>query len=465
MALSKSNEAVEGVTRLKSSKTKRVLEEDAYLEALEKIIQRDFYPDLEKLQLRKEYLEALDNDDVEKLREIELKIQRTFHTPFQTFSESSDMPCPAAKESRYKPTEHFCENTPPTSTSGTDSAIKSSVQRMDDSDLSLDKFLQKNTSEDNASFSKIMEETRKKHREKYAWMFDGEKEQNEKVRQILALPGPGNEQQKAIENRPTNLDTWTYKSFNSLMYVPDGVPLDINEQINDKSKEEKEICHKNTRFQGNPFDLNSSKATLIEAMRDNSAVRKKMGKVGIDGKLQDDSPKVQGYGFIATPSPAPGVDESPLMTWGEVADTPLKLENPSETPGPTFKIPEPPKREVIGHQLVDKISKQHRDKRKQAYDRVTSSLGSRTPRQFSVEQFTHLSPVAQKLVKGSIRLSSDKALRASYSPSPQRKTPSHNKTPAHTNTPNRRSTRKANTPTLGRTETSLTDNLLQLPET
>ena len=47
-------------------------------------------------------------------------------------------------------------------------------------------------------------------------------------------------------------------------------------------------------------------------------------------------------GFVATPSPAPGVDESPLMTWGEIEGTPFQLES-NETPlvpsnGPTFKV-------------------------------------------------------------------------------------------------------------------------------
>lgn len=37
------------------------------------------------------------------------------------------------------------------------------------------------------------------------------------------------------------------------------------------------------------------------------------------------------YGFIATPSPAPGVDESPFITWGRMDATPLRLD-PTETP-------------------------------------------------------------------------------------------------------------------------------------
>ena len=44
-----------------------------YFQNLEKIIVRDFYPDLPKLQAQAEYLDALKNNDVVKLRQIQIK--------------------------------------------------------------------------------------------------------------------------------------------------------------------------------------------------------------------------------------------------------------------------------------------------------------------------------------------------------------------------------------------------------
>lgn len=38
-----------------------------------KIIQRDFFPDLEKLKVQNEYLEAMERNDVIKMRELHLK--------------------------------------------------------------------------------------------------------------------------------------------------------------------------------------------------------------------------------------------------------------------------------------------------------------------------------------------------------------------------------------------------------
>jgi len=54
-----------------------------------------------------------------------------------------------------------------------------------------------------------------------------------------------------------------------------------------------------------------------------------------------------------------GVDESPLMTWGEIDSTPLRLEATS-TPGPAFKFPEESERDRLTHKMVDENTKKHR---------------------------------------------------------------------------------------------------------
>lgn len=46
---------------------------DMFLQGMGKIIQRDFFPDLEKLKAQNEYLEAMEKNDVIKLRELHLK--------------------------------------------------------------------------------------------------------------------------------------------------------------------------------------------------------------------------------------------------------------------------------------------------------------------------------------------------------------------------------------------------------
>jgi hypothetical protein len=53
-----------------------------------------------------------------------------------------------------------------------------------DMDASLDSFLAKYTSEDNASFNEILEESERRHRQKHAWLFEKEGQQQE-----VGLPG------------------------------------------------------------------------------------------------------------------------------------------------------------------------------------------------------------------------------------------------------------------------------------
>jgi len=74
-----------------------------------------------------------------------------------------------------------------------------------------------------------------------------------------------------------------------------------------------------------------------------------------------------------------GVDASPLMTWGEIEGTPFRLDG-SDTPvvpsgrGPVFKIPDVPRRDRLLHELAEKASKAHRDKKEVALKQATAAL-------------------------------------------------------------------------------------------
>lgn len=103
-------------------------------------------------------------------------------------------------------------------------------------------------------------------------------------------------------------------------------------------KKPREIVHKNTRFNGDPFSKSLNKSQIQQAAALNAQVSAskmssiksistvyscyflnnnansvtyvqfKQGKVGPDGKelIPHESPAVNGYGYVATPSPAPG---------------------------------------------------------------------------------------------------------------------------------------------------------------
>lgn len=120
-----------------------------------------------------------------------------------------------------------------------------------------------------------------------------------------------------------------------------GADFSAQEIIDAQKKKPRKIVHENTRFTQYPWNKNKNQNLIKEAASAKAIINH--GKIGHDGKeiLPAESPRVNGYGFLATPSPAPGVDESPLMTWGEIESTPFRLEG-GETPlvgsGPGFKV-------------------------------------------------------------------------------------------------------------------------------
>ena len=81
---------------------------------------------------------------------------------------------------------------------------------------------------------------------------------------------------------------------------------DTPEERIDKANNAREIVHKNTRFTVTPFNADKNQQSLSGAA--SSQARVLAGQIGPDGKeiLPTQSPRVGGYGFVATPSPAPG---------------------------------------------------------------------------------------------------------------------------------------------------------------
>ncbi len=192
------------------------------------------------------------------------------------------------------------------------------VSKPEDSE-SLDAFLQKYHSEDDASFNEIMEKEEARRREKYAWMYE-----REALAESMNKPAitSGREDIKRLEGRNEEplaitdgddsrkhgeIKMWKYTAKNSLMYIPDAVQLSAQELI--KRGKGREIKQSNTRL---PRDfLKKMAAVGAGGDGEESDVRQKQlqkEKIGIDGKQLNvlDTPTVHGYGFVATPQLQPG---------------------------------------------------------------------------------------------------------------------------------------------------------------
>jgi len=358
------------VKRRKSTRPK-ILDEDTYIEKMSDIIQKDFFPHLEKLQAQNQYLDALEQNDMNRMRELYAKYSSgrpvterpvspaTFETPLRRI-ESDELPTVSEASSPKTSVESIKRNDETESKTG------------------LDDYLSTHTSEDNASFQEMMVEAENKRKLKYVWLYEA----GDKSKAWLAIDGSAT-RVPVVEGsnpRPKQVDSWAYKNKNYIMYIPDGVELSAEEKI-ELAKKKQTIMHENTRLRTNPFNEQQNKETIDELAKSQS--RANDGKIGVDGKevVRNVTPRVNGFSFVATPSPRPGECESPLMTWGQIEGTPFRLDG-GDTPllktsqGPSFRIAEPPKREQLALQLAEKAGERHRDRKNKALEAARKSLAT-----------------------------------------------------------------------------------------
>lgn len=314
--------------------TQSVREEEEYMEHLGKIIQRDFFPDL-------------------------------------------------------APVHTDASNDPNRKISVTSESDSRNPEKSDPTNMSLDKYLANNTTEDDASFSELIEETEKKQRIKLAPFFPSLEYSSDSVtkEKNLALPGLS---QVTVGPRIT------LASSNAVHFNPEGV-AQTKDELLEYFSNERRINPTNTRFK-RPFPPNLDKKRTAKQL-----LAVKLGHVGLDGKEAQTpygTPQAGGYKFMdVSPSPSSTlVNCSPLMTWGELDSTPARLDDGNLTPfvasgAPAFHISSPSAREQLAHRLADKASRQRIRGRLDAVKRMQS--GSSSPSR------SLLSPAARRLLASS----------------------------------------------------------------
>ncbi|KAI8577989.1 hypothetical protein K450DRAFT_273323 [Umbelopsis ramanniana AG] len=363
-----------------------VLDEDTYTDAISYIIERDFFPNLAKLRAQQEYFHAEESGDLVRLQQAGRELKRLTTTPRTTRLGTSQS---IAKQAVVQK-----------------ASVPDSIPKDVDLSLSLDQFQARYTSEDNASFIDLLGKANEQRKEKHKWVWD--KESN----QLRIKEAPHVESALTIvDERDALPGTWKYKARNALMYQPDVDSLKTKSSINpdDGRGSPKAVIHANTQFDVQNMEI--SNANKPQSVRDAQS-----GKMTPWNKLSGDDdmdmPEFGGYNLVPeSPSINPSSLNTPLMTWGEIEGTPMLIAG-SETPGPnSFRLPQPSRREQLGHKLSERASKSYRT-------RAATNQAGKVTKAGLTPRFGSgiMSPAAQHLLrKGTDRTPSfNDALRASY---------------------------------------------------
>ncbi|KAF7320435.1 hypothetical protein MKEN_00828400 [Mycena kentingensis (nom. inval.)] len=383
-----------------------VLDEDDYMDGISHIIRRDFFPSLAHLDATNNYLDALHSQDPHLINASIRRLQDTGVTP--RIRGLSDTPLrtptgePLAKRPRY------------------------------DTNLSLDNFQTRYTSEDNSSFTEILNEENRKRKEKWGWAWEAQKRVEAQKERMLAdrerlllephtvagmrekfrieapkpagliEAAPKSEEELAAEKqaeqaakeavalvraeenvdvmapskdtRSASVDSWSFKARNSLMFAPDA---DVSPYVVPKSDikpDGRAIVHDRTRMPDDDASRPRSRATSAPP----SPTRSHINAAIMGTPYRPKSPTINNFSLVPNlPSPTPeelgprAVKQ--LMTWGTLNATPRVISQSDDAPNSTFHIAKPTSREEISYKLANKASKSLRVKA------GLLGLGGRTP--------------------------------------------------------------------------------------
>ena len=264
------------MSKPESKQQKRVLEEDEYIGKISEIIKRDYFPDLDLLNAQYDHELAKESKDPELI----------YYTLQQILK----------------------------ITNSTDSC---KTQK------SLDEFLATYTSEDNASFERILFKINRNKRQKHQWLY----KQDEKCQLTLLNNG------RVLESyvSKNNVSNLNCNPFNSLMFIPDSYKV---------SKVPSTFYHDRINKQ----NVTLSQINCIKSNDISQTCKSSAGK---------------SFNYVPnTPVIVPSVSNMP-MTWGVIDGTPTKIDDSVHSicsSEHSYNLPPTPKREVIADALLTNSS-------------------------------------------------------------------------------------------------------------
>ena len=337
-----------------------VLDEDTYTSAVSHIIRRDFFPGLAEADAQREYLNAIESKDKAWIRESGHRLTQVM-TPGRQRG--------VASRTRLDTPKTWGADTPRTvageDNEGNEEGEEDGLGKLDhaDLDMSLGAFQAKYTSEDQESFSALIDKTNKAKFDKKAWLHSGnrfaskQRLAQQKVIQARSdassstalIPRPSQD----LDDRPAAPTMHKHSAFNSLMFAPDSVeswaPTRIAAAETASLAPPKQLRHANTRLPAADTEPARPPSPTLSAIRDAVAGRPRLSdsEVGTSG---NETPRVNGYAFV---------DARPSYDNDDDQDAPTDLLNrygiTSASSATPFTIADASAREKMHHKMVDRI--------------------------------------------------------------------------------------------------------------
>lgn len=330
-----------------------VLDEDEYVARLDAIITREYFPDVPKLRDTLRWLRATNSGDPARVREAQRAIQRRLdrergagdaspsfslrlggasddhtahtlaHSPASAAATSE--PWDAEAEDQWRDPEGFpdarrdiaetsARSAPATPSRGfaaaaAEDAAAAAVAAAD-ARLGIDGFLRAYTGEDNASFKVILErqnEQTRRSAERFARARD----------EAAARAARAGERVSTDEGAGTALSFRVEPVRNDMFFrnvSTNVVRAEKHERVSRASSKRGNAAAtvaRNTRFE------DAAVAAAVDAAARSA------------GAAAGHTP----YGVVATPHIEPGVDDTPIVTWGALESTPVRLDGPAPARG------------------------------------------------------------------------------------------------------------------------------------
>lgn len=448
-----------------------VLDEDVYTNALSEIIVRDFFPGLLEIQIKQEYLDALDSKNKEWIAAARKKLTDVMTTSGRTRGMGG------RGNRRVTPgltTPGHPDQTPidwggdtPSSTisattQGTSATTATQRQIPDTSNLGLVAFQAKYTSEDNESFNKLLDKQNSKRREKYAWLWNGNKipmarqlaHRQRETKRITAQggnPDKGEEQKQKhliktdLDARPAKPELWKTRPENSLMFIPSSIE-DTHETIQQRAEASsragpKRVLYQNTRLRDSSTVIaEEAHATSVPPSPSISAIKDAIAgnprHTDSEAAFTGETPRINGYAFVDEDEPEAERNHRGQEDHESSLFDLRLLGTGDSTPNP-FQIREVRKREDLHHRMVDRVARTRRAEKaareiKTPVPRFPSSpkldFGLRTPNASRPgSNVKALTPAAQKLLhkvgstpRSSGMVPSSSGLRNMWTPTPKK---------------------------------------------